>query len=585
MRSESRIRLRSAWVCAAVVASSSAAFAKEFYVDPKAGSASGDGSQAMPWQTLESVVSAGHIGKDVHAGDTVWLRSGYHGSLAAKGGTYSPAITVAASAGEKPQLARASFSQTHGWVLSKVSISPSYAPAPKTGTMVTVDKASSDIVVEGCDLFSVADASSWTATEWINTASTAFEISGDHVTLSHNSATNVRFGISVDGPNALVEYNQVKNFSADGMRGLGDYDVFQYNVVKDVYVDQDSGDDNHDDGFQSWSVGPNGAGDGVVTGVVLRGNFILNREDPNQKLTNSLQGIGCFDGFYDGWVVENNVVATDHWHGISLYGAKNSRIVNNTVIDVNDKSPGPPWIMVTAHKNGTPSDNVLVRNNLATDYDISGNAITQDHNTTLKDLGVYFVNPAQFDLHLLPTAPAVDTGSGDMAPALDADRIPRPQGKGVDLGAYELHDSTVEPADGGVGGAGSGAGGSTSTGGGKTGSGGKQSAGSGGTTGTGTGSRPDAGDGGASMSADGGRTGTTNASGGATDDGSGGAAQTAGASSNRDGGTGSGGSSHDSSGCGCRVTRTGPANDVAGLLLFALLLRRRPKASRLALRA
>jgi parallel beta-helix repeat protein len=55
-----------------------------------------------------------------------------------------------------------------------------------------------------------------------------------------------------------------------------------------------------------------------------------------------MQDIGCFDGFFDGWVVENNVVITDHWHGISFYGMKNSRIVNNTVIDVNDQSPGPP---------------------------------------------------------------------------------------------------------------------------------------------------------------------------------------------------------------------------------------------------
>src|SRR5205814_10529492 len=153
----------------------------------------------------------------------------------------------------------------------------------------------------------------------------------------------------------------------------------------------------------------------------------------------------CFDGFFDGWVVENNVVATDHWHGISFYGMKNSRVVNNTVIDVNTASPGPPWIMVTAHKNGMASQNVLVRNNLATDYDVSGDSITQDHNTTLKDLGVYFVNPGKFDLHLLPTAPAVDMGSSDMAPALDADRIPRPQGKGAHPGAHECHDASLGP--------------------------------------------------------------------------------------------------------------------------------------------
>ncbi|HEX3595967.1 MAG TPA: hypothetical protein VHU80_12735, partial [Polyangiaceae bacterium] len=311
-----RVLARAGTTAAVLATWAGPSLAKDFYVDPAKGSANNDGSMGSPWQTLESVVSAGHIGKEVQSADTIWLKAGYHGSLAAKSGTYAPPITVSAVDGEKAELARASFSQTHGWVLSGVSISPSYAPTPKTATMVTVDKASSDVVVKGCELFSVADASSWTADQWINTASTAFEVSGDHVTLSHNSAKNVRFGISVDGPNAEVEYNTVTNFSADGMRGLGDYDVFEYNVVKNAYVDDAAGDDNHDDGFQSWSVGTDGTpGDGVVTGITLRGNFILNREDPNQKLTNSLQGVGCFDGFYDKWVVENNVVATDHWHG------------------------------------------------------------------------------------------------------------------------------------------------------------------------------------------------------------------------------------------------------------------------------
>jgi hypothetical protein len=72
-----------------------------------------------------------------------------------------------------------------------------------------------------------------------------------------------------------------------------------------------------------------------------------------------------------GWVVENNVVLTDHWHGISFYGARNLRIVNNAV------DPGPPWIMVTAHKGGTPSRDTLVRNNLTTDLSVSGDNVVR----------------------------------------------------------------------------------------------------------------------------------------------------------------------------------------------------------------
>ena len=93
-----------------------------------------------------------------------------------------------------------------------------------------------------------------------------------------------------------------------------------------------------------------------------------------------MQGIGCFDGFFEDWVVENNFVVTDHLHGISFYGMRNSRIGNNTVVDLNDIKPGPPWIGATEHKDGTPSENVVVRNNLATDFSLEGTAVTDDNN-------------------------------------------------------------------------------------------------------------------------------------------------------------------------------------------------------------
>jgi hypothetical protein len=483
-RSTRRLPLALCFCTPALLAASSAR-AAEFFVDPAAATATGDGSSAAPWQTLEKVVTAGSFGTTIKAGDTVWLRSGYHGALAIKGGNYTPPITIAAAAGQKPTLSRVSFAGTQGWVLAGASISPSYAPTPTVGDMVLVDTSSARVTVKDCDLFSVKDASAWGASEWINAASSGIFVRGTGVTISNNSLTNVRFGISVDGKDALIENNRIVNFSADGLRGLGDNGVFQYNLVKNVYVSGTDGDDNHDDGFQSWSTGTGGPGSGVVRGVVLRGNVFLNREDPNQKLQNSMQGIGCFDGMFDGWTVENNVVITDHWHGISFYGMTNSRIVNNTVIDVNDASPGPPWIMVTPHKSGTPSSNVVVRNNLATDYDITGNAITNDYNTTLTSasLATFFVDPGKFDLHLLPNAPAVDTGSADQAPLLDADRIARPQGKGFDLGAFEWHEASVPPIDGGAGAAGSAGAGGSNTGGAAGASGGSNSGGAAGVAG------------------------------------------------------------------------------------------------------
>jgi hypothetical protein len=53
------------------------------------------------------------------------------------------------------------------------------------------------------------------------------------------------------------------------------------------------------------------------------------------------------------------------------------------------------------------------------------------------DASALFVAPP-FDLHLVAGAAAIDTGSPDLAPNIDVEGRPRPQGAGYDLGAYEF---------------------------------------------------------------------------------------------------------------------------------------------------
>jgi hypothetical protein len=436
--------------------------ANDFYIDPVNGADGGDGSAAHPWRSLQAVFDDGLIetrdwpsypydpgmqlvtvnaGAPVRAGDTLWLRDGYHGDLAIEHAYNTAPITIAAEPGQTPHVRSLTVQDAQNWIVRGLSISPSYAATNEAITMVEISDHNYfgpawDIEFADSDVFSVDDASSWGANEWVNLASSGAYVGAARISVHDNTFRNVRFGIGVDGPDAGIRRNVIDGFSADGLRGLGDRDVFEYNTVKNNKIG-DPDDDNHDDGFQSWTVGEDGmVGTGEVTGVVLRGNLIINAEDPNDPLRSSMQGIGCFDGFFVNWIVENNVVITDHWHGISFYGMRDSRIVNNTVIDLADGQPGPPWIMVTDHKNGTPSSNVIVRNNLATDYSLEGNNITDDHNLLIEDAAALFV-AAPFDLHLVPTAAAIDAGSADLAPDVDIEGRHRPQGAGFDLGAYE----------------------------------------------------------------------------------------------------------------------------------------------------
>lgn len=442
--------------------------AAEFYVDPLTGSPEGDGSAARPWRTIQEVFDAGLVesqqwaqlpytqqsklvpkntGAPVRAGDTIWLRSGYHGDLSIVRYYNTGTITLAAEEGHTPCLSSLRIRSGSHWTIRGLTVSAEFSETYEKRTLIDLDSHGwhgpvHDIVVEACSIRSVADTSTWTADEWNRLACNGLQVDGTRMTIRDNRLLNVNFGISVGASESLITGNLVENFAGDGLRGLGNYCTFQYNTVKNCYdVNR-----NHDDGFQSWSVGPNGVGSGEVVGLVLRSNTIINYEDPNQPHRGTLQGIGCFDGTFVDWVVENNVIVTDHWHGITLLGARNCLVINNTVLDLNDTRPGPPWIRVSNHKKGMAPVDCVVRNNLATAFTNAGD-VREENNLTIQNPADLFVDAESFDLHLLPDAPAIDAGSSLNAPKLDRDRIARPQGDSVDIGAYEWHTDDVLPVE------------------------------------------------------------------------------------------------------------------------------------------
>jgi parallel beta-helix repeat protein len=440
--------------------------AGEFYVDPVNGSPAGDGGAGRPWRTIQEVFDAGLVesqgwdrlpytpqstlvarnaGAPVRAGDTIRLRSGYHGELLIDGYYNLGNITLAADEGHTPRLSALHIRSSAHWTIRGLTVSAEFSETYRRHTLVHLESHNwrgpiHDIVVEGCSLCSVADASAWTAGDWDRLSCNGIQADGSRMTIRDNRLRNVDFGIGVTAGDSLITGNLVENFAGDGIDGLGNRCTFEYNTVKNCYKVNA----NHDDGFQSWSTGPGGVGTGEVVGVVLRGNTIINYVDPNQPYRGTLQGIGCFDGTYVDWVIENNVVITDHWHGITLGGARNCLVINNTVLDQNRARPGPPWICVDKHKNGTPPVNCVVRNNLATDFRDAPD-VREENNLRIENPAAFFVDADHFDLHLLPGAPAIDAGSSLDAPQLDRDRIPRPQGGGIDIGAYEWHPEDVHP--------------------------------------------------------------------------------------------------------------------------------------------
>jgi len=432
----------------------------DYYVDPERGDAANDGSAERPWRSLQEVFDVGLVesrswdslpykkgsrlvqknaGAPVKAGDTVWLRDGNYGDLLIQSYYNSGPISIAAAQGHTPRFRSIRVRSSSHWALRGLYVSPESGTSKVPRTLIDLESHGwrgpvHDIVVEECVLRSAEDTSRWSAEQWNSLSSNGIDADGTRITVRRNHLKNVDSGISVSASHSLIEHNTIENFAGDGLRGLGDHSVFQYNVVKNCY-DVNA---NHDDGFQSWSRGPKGVGTGEVVGIVLRGNTIINYEDPTQPHRGALQGIGCFDGMFVDWIVENNVIIVDHYHGITLGGARDCRIVNNTVIDANDQRPGPAAIRVARHKNGTSSSGCTIRNNLATSLHVqSGQDMTSDHNLIVKDTSLFFVNAAGCDLRLRKGCPAVDAGSGDLAPVKDIAGESRPQGRAVDVGAYE----------------------------------------------------------------------------------------------------------------------------------------------------
>ncbi|MFW6146589.1 MAG: choice-of-anchor Q domain-containing protein [Planctomycetota bacterium] len=440
------------------------AAAATWYADPVNGSPAGDGSAANPWPSLEWIVDNNKIesmkpsaypyvegdpfevrnaGAPVQPGDTLLLRSGDQGDVWIVGYFNTDWITLKADEGHTPILRHLIIRGGCKWRIDGVTISKEPYATPNTETLMYFNSHGwhgpvSDCIIENSHLYSVADSSAWSAADWLAMApGTGISASGDRITVRNCTLENVQLGINANGDDCVVEYNTITGIAHDGLRSGADRILWQYNHLSD-FVDVDG---NHDDIIQLYR-----GGDVPHVGVVIRGNTFDGRKIPGRPHTTSPQGIGCFDGPHVDCIVENNVVLTAHYHGISLYGARGCTIINNTVLDPSREYPA--WITVP---NEIATSNNVIRNNLGYSIPDSDPATgrVSDHNIELTDTlsDQIFVDWPNGDVRLAPDSPAIDAGGADLAPDVDIDFVARPQGEAYDIGAYEYTAGAPLPGD------------------------------------------------------------------------------------------------------------------------------------------
>lgn len=415
-----------------------------FYIDPVNGSTEGDGSASNPWKTLQEVIENGLIehyrpsenyvpdspleivneGAPVKGGDVIILQSGYHGYISVSTFVFNDWLTIKAADNSTPVFSQIKFVGAFKNVYLKdlTVIKESYqgggnywddeAINRNVSSCVYFASSSfwgkgSDIRINGFTVKTAENTSSWTASDWVQKAAGGIGLrSVLNAEIVNCTIENIRHGINIDyhSDYTNVVNNTIKGFSGDGSRVISNDVLFAYNTITDCY----KVDDNHDDAIQSFSRGEdNSSGTGVLKNVVIRGNTIIGSTNPEHPLASYPQAIGCFDGMFDSWIIENNLIITNHYHGISFYGMLNSYILNNTVIDQVPDDKTCPWIMITNHKNGTPSENCTVANNIiSSSVSVKGENVEERNNYIIGKSNydqVYklFIDPDNYDMHLL----------------------------------------------------------------------------------------------------------------------------------------------------------------------------------------
>jgi hypothetical protein len=225
--------------------------------------------------------------------------------------------------------------------------------------------------------------------------------------------TNGQNGIFVEQPNVTIERNLIHDIGrfALGENGCNPATPYYQNNDHGIYMD--------------------GAVDGSsipgASGTVVKNNIFYNN-----KRGWSIQ---VYPGTISRMKIYNNTFAFENPYreGHIIIGSSGSdnEIKNNIFYD--------PKGSAIYFYTGTQT-NMVVSNNLTYNCTISsGSAIGVTFTNNINSsVGLAFLNLSLFDFHLTLLSPALDIGQNLADVTEDFDGIPRPQGAGYDVGAYEF---------------------------------------------------------------------------------------------------------------------------------------------------
>ncbi|HYF29407.1 MAG TPA: peptidoglycan-binding protein [Candidatus Paceibacterota bacterium] len=393
-------------------------YARVIYVDPVNGTDAGDGSAAAPLKTASQALAS----KKIKPGDHVVLLPGNHGRLYADGVYGSAEFKDAANwtwldFQEGAYISNLDFRNGMSrWLITNAEASNQFSTSART--MIATSGGIHFVFADG-ELYSIKNASSWSASDWLNKAASGISTRNTRcVSILDNDIRNVAGGITLqidanvsdNSIKGLVARNTIFGNQADGLRPLGSDITMRDNRVIESMLGSEHGDGNHDDGLQIFPIGSH-----VFNNIRIEGNWIQESTASGRPLIGGQQGIGHFGGPLKNSVIRNNVILSSVWHGISTYDPENVIIEHNTVLNTSGNKRAT-WI--AAWKGGkaeNPTSGVIVRNNIAHSF-ILGNGVASSSNIVIAPDAPAFVQfdhvNGRFDLRPKPGGPLDGKNAG-----------------------------------------------------------------------------------------------------------------------------------------------------------------------------
>jgi parallel beta-helix repeat protein len=273
----------------------------------------------------------------------------------------------------------------------------------------------------------------------------------DHNVVRNNEVTDVGEGISVHGQYNLITQNSIHDLHIINDTPGGDDDYGAVGIVLN--------DSNNEISYNrilhclahSYDFGTDG---GAIEWYEHANNNYVHHNVASGNAGFLEVGVGSVDG---ARVAYNVSINNGRFSLINLTGkfasdVLNFRVENNTIIE--EAMGGRGWVIFSFEGNPV-ANTFLIRNNIlyARNFQAISNksSFSHDHNLySLDDITVLgftlgpgelsadpqFVNPANLDLHLMSSSPAIDGGI-ELGYSLDFDNRPVPVQIKPDLGAFE----------------------------------------------------------------------------------------------------------------------------------------------------